>query len=494
MAAPGMFASRPGFPRGLRVLLVDGDESKRAVVQGQLEGLGYHVTPCAEAAEAAALLSACSSTMPATDNDPVQGPQHHEHVLAHRPESSHDSCVGGSDAPALFDLVLADVCASACAAANDGLAAAAELLAVAANAADVALVLMGERCTASQIMAGVKAGAADVLERPLGVMKLKTLWQHTVRREMERRGIGTCSRRRLAARRRGAGPGAAAAEPPLLLPAVQQEQEPDHQQGQGQQPPLHQQQQQASVPVGPCSPRGCRLAACFEEDDLAAFMLAQLSDAGADLDAAAELVGAGMAAGGQHDDGGHDDGEHMRDAGAAAAGDLMERGARPAAGRAPLAPLRIRASPAAHGGMSPISPSLCAATGSASDASCGTTFSAGATCAWQPSPPQQCGAPSAPAPAAAGPAFGAPSGPPGMCQPPNVAMTAAATCGVPACPPWAYHRPPMMMCAGLPAPGGGAGMVWGMPMASVVTAPGTVPGASPGHPLARQRGPPGRQP
>jgi DNA-binding response OmpR family regulator len=47
------------------------------------------------------------------------------------------------------------------------------------------VVLMGgEACSAAEILAVVEAGAADVLDRPLSQLKLRNLWQHTVRMMM----------------------------------------------------------------------------------------------------------------------------------------------------------------------------------------------------------------------------------------------------------------------------------------------------------------------
>jgi hypothetical protein len=46
------------------------------------------------------------------------------------------------------------------------------------------VLLGGEACSAAEIFSAVEAGAADVLDRPLSQLKLRNLWQHTVRMMM----------------------------------------------------------------------------------------------------------------------------------------------------------------------------------------------------------------------------------------------------------------------------------------------------------------------
>jgi DNA-binding response OmpR family regulator len=46
----------------------------------------------------------------------------------------------------------------------------------------VPLVLMGENTSQQAKMLGIQAGAADFLEKPLSALKLRNIWQHTVRK------------------------------------------------------------------------------------------------------------------------------------------------------------------------------------------------------------------------------------------------------------------------------------------------------------------------
>lgn len=48
--------------------------------------------------------------------------------------------------------------------------------------ADVPLVLMGENSTQQQMVTGLKLGAVDFLEKPISMLKLRNIWQHTVRK------------------------------------------------------------------------------------------------------------------------------------------------------------------------------------------------------------------------------------------------------------------------------------------------------------------------
>ena len=44
------------------------------------------------------------------------------------------------------------------------------------------MVIMGENSTQEQKMAGIKVGAVDFMEKPLSALKLRNVWQHTVRK------------------------------------------------------------------------------------------------------------------------------------------------------------------------------------------------------------------------------------------------------------------------------------------------------------------------
>lgn len=50
------------------------------------------------------------------------------------------------------------------------------------RASALPIVVMGANATREQKMAGVNAGAVDFLEKPLSSLKLRNVWQHTVRK------------------------------------------------------------------------------------------------------------------------------------------------------------------------------------------------------------------------------------------------------------------------------------------------------------------------
>lgn len=53
----------------------------------------------------------------------------------------------------------------------------------------IPVVLMSEGSTTVDVMRAVQLGAADFLDKPLSVLKLKNIWQHSVRRMMQRTSI-----------------------------------------------------------------------------------------------------------------------------------------------------------------------------------------------------------------------------------------------------------------------------------------------------------------
>lgn len=58
------------------------------------------------------------------------------------------------------------------------------------------LVIMGENTSQGQKMAGIKVGAVDFLDKPLSSLKLRNVWQHTVRKVRKREFssfFGDCS-------------------------------------------------------------------------------------------------------------------------------------------------------------------------------------------------------------------------------------------------------------------------------------------------------------
>ncbi|GBF97587.1 hypothetical protein Rsub_10723 [Raphidocelis subcapitata] len=503
-AAASLLAGRPGFPRGLRVLLVDGAAAPRAEAQAQLEALGYVVTPCACLDEAAALVAARgrAEAAPSQQDQQQQDQQQQQQPPPGTPNSSQDSCgdsaaaaASSADAPGAaaaaaaaqpFDVALADV-------GGGGLCRGpAAALAGALAAADVPLVLMGAGCGAAWVRDGVVSlGAADVLERPLSSLKLRNLWQHTVRRAMARQaGCLGCARRRavVAVRGRaaaGASPGAPASPPPSpAAPAPAPAPTP----AAGAAPPAPPRAGAAAAAEGGrglCSPAGCALAGCFEEEDLTADLTALFMgplEAGDDLDAAADLVAGCMVAD-----------PPAGDAAAAAVAALLLPGSplpprprpRARAGGAGAAPaLRVgHESAAAPGGASPLSASLGPAGVSASDLSCGTAVAVPAAAV----PPPPWGLPPLPPPppsaAAGGGGAAAPHmGMPMLCgpQPPPGSVSVGM------CQPWMFPWGPMAMAA--PPPGAAAGMVWGMPMPSVATAPGIVVSRPPAQAGARGGG------
>lgn len=128
----------PSFPKGLRVLLVD-EEPSMSRIEAQLQhpDLGYAVTSCCSATEALGLV--CSST-------------------------------------AGFDVVLAE----------------SKLVAPGESAGrgfieafgETPVVLMSGSCSTEEVLTAVRLGAADVLDKPLSLLKLKNIWQHSVRKMM----------------------------------------------------------------------------------------------------------------------------------------------------------------------------------------------------------------------------------------------------------------------------------------------------------------------
>ncbi|WIA22714.1 hypothetical protein OEZ86_009676 [Tetradesmus obliquus] len=127
------FSERPGFPCGLRVLLVDGDTAARSHAEGLLKDCSYAVTPCSSTAEALALLNSGSS----------------------------------------FDVLLADkdmLAGKACSSAGQ------QLLDMCQG---VPCILMAANPAQEDIMTGIQLGAVDFLAKPLSPLKLQNIWQHT---------------------------------------------------------------------------------------------------------------------------------------------------------------------------------------------------------------------------------------------------------------------------------------------------------------------------
>lgn len=121
----------PGFPTGLRVLVVEPQADAAAHTCEGLAACSYAATSCSSAAQALVQLK-------------VAGQQ--------------------------FDLVLAD---AECLADSSTLRSAIKALPV---------VLTSEHSKEGDIMAGIRGGAADFLQKPLHQQQLRNIWQHVVRR------------------------------------------------------------------------------------------------------------------------------------------------------------------------------------------------------------------------------------------------------------------------------------------------------------------------
>ncbi|KAK9807249.1 hypothetical protein WJX73_002828 [Symbiochloris irregularis] len=131
---------RPGFPKGLEVLLVHSASGGQADVCSKLQELSYTVTVCATCPEAVSILKQRRN----------------------------------------FDLVIAEA---------KGLGALGsaqpELLTAAAG---LPVVLTAETAgSADDVWKGIQLGAVEVLEKPLSSLKLQNIWQHVVRRMMHGR-------------------------------------------------------------------------------------------------------------------------------------------------------------------------------------------------------------------------------------------------------------------------------------------------------------------
>lgn len=129
------FSKRPGFPCGLRVLLLDANQAARDECEQLLKECSYEVTQCATVAEALSRLAgACS-----------------------------------------YDVLLAD---------RPSLSNANELEALLKAAEALPCVFMASQASPEDVLAGVELGAVDFLSKPLAPAKLRNIWQHTVRKMM----------------------------------------------------------------------------------------------------------------------------------------------------------------------------------------------------------------------------------------------------------------------------------------------------------------------
>ncbi|KAI8463041.1 MAG: hypothetical protein J3K34DRAFT_527307 [Monoraphidium minutum] len=291
---PLLLAGRPGFPRGLRVLLIDGTPGATAA-HAALARLGYAVTARDTPAPPPHDAWSAPGAPPPAAACGAAGPSLDALLLPDSPSSSQDSCSffaacagnggaafgprGGAAAAAAppppaaerFDVVLADA----------STAGPAELraLAAAAAAAGAPLVLMGSGCGRGAVRDGIElAGAEDWLERPLSDGRLATLWQHAVRREMA------------AARAAAAAAAAAAPPPPRRKLTIKRCGSGASAGGDCAMPPAP----AAAAPPPPPPPRR-RASSEDGGGDLASLVLEPLGLELCDLDAAADFVGAGFA-------------------------------------------------------------------------------------------------------------------------------------------------------------------------------------------------------
>ena len=117
-----------------------------------------------------------------------------------------------------FDVVLADQAAvhnaaqQPQAAAPAAAAEAGERLDLVELSRQLPCVLMGDDPSATDVMAGIQAGAVDFLSKPLCTLKLRNIWQHTVRKVRAARpspGVGGGGGRQQGARTSSWQPAAA---------------------------------------------------------------------------------------------------------------------------------------------------------------------------------------------------------------------------------------------------------------------------------------------
>lgn len=141
-------STRPRFPSGLKVLLLESDSRTQAALVSQLQQLDYCVTTCSHTSEAVNLLQNERSQV-----DP-------------------------------FDVLLADITTL-------GNPSELEAIALLESVSKTSLVLMGNTCSPDQVLTGINFGAVDFLDKPVSMLKLKNIWQHTVRRMMVGCSIST---------------------------------------------------------------------------------------------------------------------------------------------------------------------------------------------------------------------------------------------------------------------------------------------------------------
>ena len=155
------FSTRPGFPRGLQVLVLDAIGIEAASHEAMLIECGFSPTICRSSAEANQRL-----TNPAAQR---------------------------------IDIMLCD---AACLAKKTP-----ENAALLAWAKTLPLVLMASSsmCPAEIISGITKQGAVDFMEKPLNVLKVKNIWQHVVRRQLAEGDVPSGSAKGKEEHSRGSG-------------------------------------------------------------------------------------------------------------------------------------------------------------------------------------------------------------------------------------------------------------------------------------------------
>eukprot|EP00892_Ulva_mutabilis_P012543 jgi/Ulvmu1/9661/UM054_0093.1 len=134
------FSDRPGFPAGLRILLIEPDGQDCKAVGAQLRECSYEVCECADETEASNLI--------------LKAEQEFDLLICEASVVAHESAAWSAFVRKVKHLPL---------------------------------VLTGENISQQQKLLGIKFGAVDFLEKPVALLKLRNVWQHTVRKMMKQK-------------------------------------------------------------------------------------------------------------------------------------------------------------------------------------------------------------------------------------------------------------------------------------------------------------------
>jgi DNA-binding response OmpR family regulator len=132
------FSARPGFPVGLRVLLLDSDKMSLDATDAMLRECNYVITPTSSFLDATSRIVQDNSA---------------------------------------FDVLLVDAKSLGSRAADS--AAFMKLVKTAP------LIIMAEKPTQEDVLLSIKLGAVDFIEKPVCLQKVRTMWQHTVRQMLK---------------------------------------------------------------------------------------------------------------------------------------------------------------------------------------------------------------------------------------------------------------------------------------------------------------------